>query len=191
MQIQSLIQYVNGIITTSVNPVHNAQVCYFNNVWLMFLVFKKNKNFQIIVGAPPPLQTVLYIFPIAAKHRFPSDHTGPEWFNIHRHTIHPLDAWTPVSIGSDWARMIQHPPVHHPSTRCLNLLWMNLNLSRAQPARAHAPSQIDWQTKWIYIYDMICIELALGLFWHNLHFFNMHSMDKILSMLRQHKLINY
>jgi hypothetical protein len=24
---------------TSVNPVHNAQVCYFNNVWLMFLVF--------------------------------------------------------------------------------------------------------------------------------------------------------
>ncbi len=27
------------IPTTSVNPVHNAQVCYFNNVWLMFLVF--------------------------------------------------------------------------------------------------------------------------------------------------------
>ncbi len=25
--------------STSVNPVHNAQVCYFNNVWLMFLVF--------------------------------------------------------------------------------------------------------------------------------------------------------
>jgi len=24
---------------TSVNPVHNAQVCYFNNIWLMFLVF--------------------------------------------------------------------------------------------------------------------------------------------------------
>jgi hypothetical protein len=24
---------------TSVNPVHNAQVCYFNNVCLMFLVF--------------------------------------------------------------------------------------------------------------------------------------------------------
>jgi len=23
---------------TSVNPVHNTQVCYFNNVWLMFLV---------------------------------------------------------------------------------------------------------------------------------------------------------
>jgi hypothetical protein len=37
----------------------------------------------------------------------------------------------------------------------------------------------------------ICIELALGLFWHNLHFFNMHSMDKILSMPRQHKLIIY
>jgi hypothetical protein len=26
-------------IRTSVNPVHNAHVCYFNNVWLMFLVF--------------------------------------------------------------------------------------------------------------------------------------------------------
>ncbi len=37
----------------------------------------------------------------------------------------------------------------------------------------------------------ICIELALGLFWHNLHFFNTHSKNKILSMLRQHKLISY
>ncbi len=37
----------------------------------------------------------------------------------------------------------------------------------------------------------ICIELALGLFWHNLHFSNTHSMNKILLMLRQHKLINY
>ncbi len=37
----------------------------------------------------------------------------------------------------------------------------------------------------------ICIELVLGLFWHNLHFFNMHSMDKILSMMKQHKLISY
>jgi hypothetical protein len=27
------------ICQTSVNPVHYAQVCYFNNVWLMFLVF--------------------------------------------------------------------------------------------------------------------------------------------------------
>jgi hypothetical protein len=36
-----------------------------------------------------------------------------------------------------------------------------------------------------------CIELALGLFWNNLDFFNTHSMDEILSMLRQHKLINY
>jgi hypothetical protein len=27
------------IIITSVCPVHNAQVCYFNNVWFMFLVF--------------------------------------------------------------------------------------------------------------------------------------------------------
>jgi len=27
------------LAVTSVNPVHNAQVCYFNNVWLMFLIF--------------------------------------------------------------------------------------------------------------------------------------------------------
>jgi len=26
-------------LVTSVIPVHNAQVCYFDNVWLMFLVF--------------------------------------------------------------------------------------------------------------------------------------------------------
>jgi len=36
----------------------------------------------------------------------------------------------------------------------------------------------------------ICIELTLGLFWYNLHFFNTHSMNKILLMLTQHKLIN-
>jgi hypothetical protein len=27
------------LVLTSVNPMHNAQVCYFNNVWLMFLIF--------------------------------------------------------------------------------------------------------------------------------------------------------
>jgi hypothetical protein len=44
-----------------------------------------------------------------------------------------------------------------------------------------------------YVDDIItiCIELTLGLFWHNLHSFNMHSMDKILSILRQDKLISY
>ncbi len=31
--------YIYIYIYTSVNLVHNAQVCYFNNVWLMFLVF--------------------------------------------------------------------------------------------------------------------------------------------------------
>jgi len=77
------------------------------------------------------------------EHRFPSDHTGPEWFSTHRRTIHPLDAWTLVFIKSHWARMIQHPPAHHPSTGCLNLLWMNLNLPRAQPAHASPPSQTD------------------------------------------------
>jgi hypothetical protein len=99
---------------------------------------------------PPPAPTVLYIFPIVAKHQFPSDHIGPEWFSTHWRTIHPLDAWTPVSIGSHWPRVIQHPLAHHPSTGCLNLLWMNLNLPRAQLTRAGPPSQID---KWINIYD--------------------------------------
>jgi len=92
----------------------------------------------------PLAPMVFYIFPIAVKHRFPSDHTGPEWFSTRRRTIHPLDAWTPVSIGSHWARVIQHPPTHHPSTGCLILLWMNLNLSRAQPAHASPPSLTDW-----------------------------------------------
>jgi hypothetical protein len=45
---------------TSVSPLHNAQVCYFNNVWLMFLVFLKKKSFQTTVG-PPPLTPVLCI----------------------------------------------------------------------------------------------------------------------------------
>jgi hypothetical protein len=39
--------------------------------------FKKNFSFQTTIG-PPPAPVVLYIFPIAAKHWFPSDHTGPE-----------------------------------------------------------------------------------------------------------------
>ncbi len=39
-------------LITSVNPLHNAQVCYFNNVWLMFLVFQKNFSFQTTVGPP-------------------------------------------------------------------------------------------------------------------------------------------
>jgi hypothetical protein len=77
---------------TSVNPVHNSQVCYFNNVWFMFLIFKKNFSFQTTVGPPP--SAVLYIFPIVAKHWFSSNHTGPKWFSTHRRTIHPLDAWT-------------------------------------------------------------------------------------------------
>ncbi len=121
--------------------------------------FLKKLFFSNNRWSPPP--AVLYIFPIAAKHRFPSNHIGPEWFNTHWRTIHPLDAWTPVSIGSHWARVIQHPPAHHPSTRCLNLLWMNLNLSRAQPARAGPPSLTDWQTKWINIYDVWMMRLVV------------------------------
>jgi len=33
------VSIISTFMGTSVNPVHNAQVCYFNNVWLMFLIF--------------------------------------------------------------------------------------------------------------------------------------------------------
>ncbi len=42
------------------NPVHNAQVCYFNNVWLMFLVFLKKNSFQTTVGLPPPRRFFIF-----------------------------------------------------------------------------------------------------------------------------------
>ncbi len=35
LEMASMVLYLD----TSVNLVHNAQVCYFNNVWLMFLIF--------------------------------------------------------------------------------------------------------------------------------------------------------
>jgi hypothetical protein len=114
--------------------MHNAQVCYFNNVWLMFLIFLKNFSFQTIVG--PPLPRRFFIFfqllpnigfhritlgqsdsaPTGApsihwmpKHRFPSDHTGPKWFSTHQRTIHPLDAWT--CCGWTWTFPLPSPPV--------------------------------------------------------------------------------
>jgi len=49
---------------TSVNPGHNAQVCYFNNVWLMFLVFKKKLFFSnnrfVILGATQDLNLIRF-----------------------------------------------------------------------------------------------------------------------------------
>ncbi len=39
--------------TINVNPLHNAHVCYFNNVWFMFLVFKIFSNNHC--SPPPPL----------------------------------------------------------------------------------------------------------------------------------------
>ncbi len=44
---------------TSVCPMHNAQVCYFNNVWFMFLVFKK--NFYLFKQPLVPLALLLRI----------------------------------------------------------------------------------------------------------------------------------
>jgi hypothetical protein len=53
------------IIYISVNLVHNAQVCYFNNVWFMFLVFLKNfLSFQTTVGPPPRSFAFLVLYPV-------------------------------------------------------------------------------------------------------------------------------
>jgi len=49
------------IIIISVNPVHNAQVCYFNNVWLMFLVFSKKLFFSNNRWSPPAPNGSLYL----------------------------------------------------------------------------------------------------------------------------------
>jgi len=74
---------------------------------------------------PPPASAVLYIFPIAAKHRFPLDHTGPEWFSTHRRTIHPLDAWT--CCGWTWTSPVPSPPSQ---TDQVNLyIWLRGNKS--------------------------------------------------------------
>ncbi len=35
----NVVQFNDQLSITSVNLVHNAQVCYFNNVWFMFLIF--------------------------------------------------------------------------------------------------------------------------------------------------------
>jgi len=75
------------------NPVHNAQVYYFNNVWLMFLVFKKNFFFSNHRWSPP-LPRPGKLTPGGQFHRiheipergfldccqtpFSMDHTGPE-----------------------------------------------------------------------------------------------------------------
>jgi len=74
---------------------------------------------------------------------FPLDHIGPEWFSTRRRTIHPLDAWTPVSIRSHWARVI-HSTAHHPSTRCLNL-----NLSQAKSISCQLGNNChrDWNSQ--------------------------------------------
>jgi len=61
--------------------MHNAQVCYFNNVWLMFLVFLKNFSFQTTVGPPPrlnPLHFPLWFFTSSTRPRpvFRISHSG-------------------------------------------------------------------------------------------------------------------
>jgi hypothetical protein len=58
-----------------VNLVHNAQVCYFNNVWLMFLIFKKKISFQTTVDPPPPPWSfafpTLVVYPVNPPSHFP------------------------------------------------------------------------------------------------------------------------
>jgi hypothetical protein len=45
-----------------------------------------------------------------------------------------------VSIGSHWARMIQHPPAHHPSTGCLTPVSIGSHWARVIHPPAHHPS---------------------------------------------------
>ncbi len=53
--------HIPSINYTSVNPVHNALVCYFNYVWFMFLVLKKNFYlFKQPLVTPPTPARVLY-----------------------------------------------------------------------------------------------------------------------------------
>jgi hypothetical protein len=47
----------------SVNPVHNAQVCYFNNVWFMFLVLKKKNLFKQPLVPPPSPRSFAFLAP--------------------------------------------------------------------------------------------------------------------------------
>jgi hypothetical protein len=90
----------------------------------------RNGPFQEITDIPPPpprpAPAVLYIFPIVAKHRFPSDHTGPEWFSTHRRTIHPLDAWT--CCGWTWTSPVPSPPVlaHRHWLTNRQTCWINI-----------------------------------------------------------------
>ncbi len=64
------------------------------------------------------------------EHWFPLDHTGPEWFSTHRHTIHPLDAWT--CCGWTWTSPVPSPPVlahrHRLTNRRNELICMILKL---------------------------------------------------------------
>ncbi len=52
--------------------------------------------------------------------------------------FHPM-----VSIGSHWARVIQHLPAHHPSTGCLNTGFHRITLGQSDSTPAGAPS-IHW-----------------------------------------------
>ncbi len=98
----------------------------------------RNKPFQEITNIPPPPPPARWFFtffqlllntgfhritlgqsdsaPADApsihwmpKHRFPLDHTGPEWFSTHWRTIHPLDAWT--CCGWTWTSPVPSPPM--------------------------------------------------------------------------------
>jgi hypothetical protein len=95
--------------------------------FFIFFQLLLNTSFhQITLGqsdsAPTGAPSIHWI----PEHRFPSDHTGPEWFNTHRRTIHPLDAWT--CCGWTWTSPVPSPPVlahrHRQTDRLAELIYV-------------------------------------------------------------------
>jgi hypothetical protein len=97
---------------TNVNPVHNAHVCYFNNVWLMFLVFKKNFSFQTTIGPPPPAPVLRISHSDSLPRRAPLP--GPSHFALRffNPSIPPPGPQNPLppSCLQRWARGNTKPP---------------------------------------------------------------------------------
>ncbi len=74
--VSKVVQKIMYLTETIVNPVHNAQVCYFNNVWFMCLVFKKNFYLfkqPLVPPSPPPPRSFAFPTPVL----YPVDPPSP------------------------------------------------------------------------------------------------------------------
>jgi hypothetical protein len=88
------------------HPIHEIPVSSHGFHWITL-----GQSDLALAGAPS-----IHWMP---EHRFPSDHTGLEWF-IHRRTIHPLDAWTwtsPVPRPSTVSWVITVTEIEIPKSR--------------------------------------------------------------------------